>query len=143
MLVSLILCLATLQTPDSKLLIEAGKNLGVQSVKTGKYNDVVQEEAQQYADYMARICRQDGHGGWNNRMNRLIRRFPGHRFQEITAESWSWQDNKTSSFEMYKCWRQSSGHWFVANGRADIYGYAMCKGRNKVFYGVGIIGRRR
>lgn len=131
------------QSSDSKLIIEAGKEMGVQSIKSGRYDQTLQDEAEQYAKQMAEICRQDGHGGWDRRMNRLIKKLPQYSYQEITAESWSWQDNKASAPEMFKCWRQSPGHWSVANGNCAVYGYAMARGRNNIYYGVGIVGKRR
>ena len=143
MLQALILALAMFQTPDSKLMIDAAKKVPVKSVTTGEYHEKLQEIAQEYAEQMAAQCRQDGHAGWDRRTSRLRSRLPQYTYQEITAESWSWQDNRASSHEMFHCWRQSPGHWSVANGPANVYGYAMARGRNKIFYGVGIIGRRR
>lgn len=139
---TLILLLALSITPDSQLVIDAGKQLGVQSIRTGTHDPTLQFYAEQHAAYMASVGIQ-GHQGWDGRFNRLNAYKPGYLFQEIAAESWPWQDQKESAPEMFKSWRQSPGHWAAANGRCDLYGYAMARGRNGIYYGCGIVGRRR
>jgi len=139
----LLICLTLSQSPDAALVIEAGTAINVRSITTGTNDPVLQLYAQQHADRQARQCRQ-GHQQWDRRYRELAIRLPLHAdFTEIAAESWPWQTREQSAPEMFTCWRHSPGHWRVANGSCAIYGYAMARGRNGIWYGCGITAQRR
>lgn len=130
---------ALCQNADSQLVIDAGRRIGVASLATGKLDQTLQAAAESHAAYMARVCVQ-GHQFWDERCQQLVQRMPHCRgFQEIAAESWDRNTREESGPEMFNSWRQSPGHWSVANGRCDLWGYAMAKGRNGIWYGCGIV----
>jgi hypothetical protein len=124
------------------LMVEAGQRLGVASIRTGRRDPLLERLAQGYANYMAARNAQGFHEGWSERYATATEALRDYSaFREISAESWPWQNEVQSATEMFTSWRQSPGHWSVANGPCRIYGYAMARGRNGTFYGVGIIGR--
>lgn len=129
-------------TPNSELIINAGKDWQAKSIQSGKMNNVLQKYAEQHADRMARAGR-GGHHNWETRFHELERALPEYTgFQEVAAESWPWQNANQSASEMFNCWRQSS-HWKVVNSKCSIWGYSMAKGRNGIHYGCGIIAHRK
>jgi len=89
----------------------------------------------EHADYMARVCRQ-GHQNFQHRFDQVQREL-GMTATEICAESWPWQAQDTPqdlAREMYKCWRQSRGHWAVASRKHTYAGGYLSQGRNGVWY---------
>ena len=43
-----------------------------------------------------------------------------------------------ATYEMYRSWKLSAGHWSAVNGHCRYYGYAMRLGSNGVWYACGI-----
>lgn len=128
---------------DARLVINAGKTIGVQSIKSGKNNQTLQTMAENAAKFQADRCCQ-GHFNWEGRFHWLERNLPEFNdFQEVCAESWPHNNQQEAAFEMFKSWRSSPGHWRAVHSNCHAYGYAMKKGRNGIFYGVGIFARRR
>lgn len=128
------------------LLIAEGRRIGVRSIATGEQDPIIQEMVERYADHLASIGYQDGHRGFEHRYQELCRKLPGYsNFQEITTESWPDKSSEEEgAFEAWNSWRQSPGHWSVANGECALWGYAMsfCQ-RNTTWYAVGICADRR
>lgn len=134
-------CLLVAITPESQLVIEAGKDVG--SIKTGTMDPTLQKYAEEHAQRMARANR-GGHHNWDQRFHELENKLPEYYdFKEVAAESWPWQNDKESAPEMFKCWRQSPGHWQTVNSRCAIWGYSMARGRNGIYYGCGIVAQRK
>ena len=126
--------------PESRALIEAVRRTGARSVQ-GRLDPEIVQMALRYAQKMARQGRQDGHAGWNGRFQYLLSQGGGGGMpSEITAESWNFLGDslETHAQSCVESWLQSPGH------RADMmkfhgrYGYAMARGRNGVYYAVGI-----
>lgn len=134
----------------SETLIAAGRRynngVGVLSLLTGQQDDTLQLVVEKYAEHLATIGYQDGHAGFNARLRYLMRQLPEFtNFQEITTESWPDKNSEDEgAFEAWNSWRQSPGHWSVANGECAIWGYAMayCR-RNRRWFPVGICADRR
>jgi uncharacterized protein YkwD len=64
-------------------------------------------------------------------------------FAEICAESWDRQANDTMlelGEEMFRCWKQSEGHWKVASMKHKYFGCNMKKGKNGIYYCCIIVG---
>jgi len=138
---ALTVCLAL--TAANQVLIQTGRALRVQSIVTGQPHPLLQKAAEEHAAYQARVGVQ-GHQGWNQRVQYLMRALPDcHEFREVANESWPGQDVTAAASEMYHSWRQSPGHWSAVNGRCGYYGYAMVLGRNNVWYACGIFTDRR
>ena len=126
--------------PESRALIEAVRRTGARSVQ-GRLDPEIVQMALRYAQKMARQGRQDGHAGWSGRFQYLLSQGGGGGMpSEITAESWNFlgESLETHAQSCVESWLQSPGH------RADMmkfhgrYGYAMARGRNGVYYAVGI-----
>lgn len=99
--------------------------------------------ALRHARYMAKHQWQQ-HQHWDARYAELVRTTPEYRgFVEIVAQSWPWNNREQAAAEMFNSWRQSPGHWRVANGICDAYGYSMAVGTNGIWYGAGITARKR
>ncbi len=116
------------------------------SLLTGQRDDTLQLVVERYAEHLANIGYQDGHAGFKGRYQYLCRQLPDFtNFQEITTESWPDKNSEDeAAFEAWNSWRQSPGHWSVANGECALYGYAMsyCR-RNRKWFPVGICADRR
>jgi hypothetical protein len=119
--------------------------VGVRSILSGTQDETLQAMAERHADYQARVGRQ-GHQNWNRRFQELVRALPGYtNIQEIAAESWPDKSGEDeAAWEMFNSWRQSPGHWSVANGECAIWGYAMafCQ-RKTTWYAAGCCADRR
>lgn len=127
-------------TPN-QLLIQVGRRRGVLSIKTGVWNATLQSMAQRHAKYQARVQKQ-GHQNFDERYQELVRALPGYKgFQEIANESWPGQNQEDAAEEMYISWRKSPGHWSVCNGKCAIWGYAMSRGANGIWYAAGLVGQ--
>lgn len=132
------------QTADDQEVLKQAYAWNVTNVHTGKPDATLMAYAKANADYQAKIGVQ-GHHNWENRFQRLLVIMPEYcGFQENVAESWPWQQSREAgAWEMFKSWSQSKSHWETANKPCAIYGYAMSKGRNGIWYGCWIIGQRR
>ena len=134
-----VLLLAAL-TPNEQL-VQAGRDLQVQSIITGQPHPVLQSEAEAHAAYQAAVHHQ-GHQGWNQRYARIRPQIPEcHTFSEVANESWPSQDQEAAAKEMYRSWKLSAGHWSAVNGSCRYYGYATCLGSNSVWYACGIFAQ--
>jgi len=122
-------------------LIEAGNAFpGVQCLD-GMLHLLLQELAQGHADYMARV-KQQGHQNFSQR-HTTIRDELGMRAAEICAESWDRQREAPLdeiAREMFRSWRQSPGHWAVVCTPHDLYGAAMSRGANGIWYACILVG---
>ena len=97
--------------------------------------------AVEFADWMAKHRGQGAHHGFQKRYDQ-IKEETGMGATEITAESWIWQEDCNQDElweEAVKCWKQSPGHWRVANKVHKAVGSAMKKGRNGIWYFVAIV----
>jgi len=126
----------------NQVLIQTGRDLGVQSIRTGRQHPILQQKAQEHAAYQARVQVQ-GHQGWARRVAELQRLMPDcHEFKEVANESWPGQDVPAAAKEMYRSWKLSPGHWSAVNGRCTYWGYAMVRGTNGVWYACGIFANK-
>lgn len=122
-------------------IVQAGKSMGVASIRTGRSHPVLCGLAEFNAKAMAARGYQGNHPGWDARCEYARQHAGSYEYSEITAESWPGQNETQSATEILNSWRQSPGHWSVANGRCKIYGFGMARGRNGIYFGVGIIGK--
>jgi hypothetical protein len=100
-------------------------------------------EATAASAYQAKIGVQ-GHHHWERRFHKINRKLPNHLWAcEVCAESWPRQGMLESAIECVRCWRLSSGHWSAVKADQPRYGYDMRRGRNGIWYGTGIFGKRR
>lgn len=105
-------------------------------VQWSEPNAFLEQLAKEHANYMASVCVQ-GHQGWDSRSARVMQSGLGSTAAEIAAESWEWQRNDSMNdlgWEMFKCWRQSSGHWECASRQHRYWGGWMAQGRNGIWY---------
>jgi hypothetical protein len=92
------------------------------------------------AAYSARLqaaALRQGHHQWDQRRAELLRMTGANDVAEICAESWPEQADAGSEAlwtEMFRCWRQSPGHWSVAGRKHRLYGAGMERGENGVWY---------
>lgn len=136
---ALILFLVLGMTPNEQL-IDAGRDLQVSSIMTGQQHPTLQKMAESVASMQASIKWQY-HWEWNQRFDQLQNTFPGMICKEVVNESWPGQDQEAAAREMYRSWERSSGHWSGVNGPCKYYGYAMCRGKNGVWYACGIFAK--
>lgn len=127
---------------DSDLITAAGRQYGVRSIATGKQEANLQKLADEHAAYMARV-RIMGHQGFDRRFQIANQVFPDYEIAEVAAESWPWNSRTEAATEMFNSWRQSPGHWRTVNGECVWFAYSMAKGSNGVWYGCGLVARRR
>ena len=100
------------------------------------HDPVLDMFAQAHAQRQAACCCQ-GHQGFERRAAKLLAVLPGRRVAEICAESWRHQANCTEAelwAEAVRCWRQSPGHWSVADRRHWRIGCGLAKGENQIWY---------
>ncbi len=84
-----------------------------------------------------------GHHNWESRFHRINARLSGGLTStEVCAESWPGQSLVDAAIECVNSWRQSPGHWSAVRRRHSVFGYDMKRGRNGIWYGTGIFGRR-
>jgi hypothetical protein len=142
-LILAIIVLSTIEPTPDDVLLQAGRDIKVRSILTGRRHPVLQKMAEEQAAYQARIQKQ-GHWNWKQRVKVLYRDMPDcGAFGECVAESWKNQSTEDAAKEMYHSWKQSPEHWKAINGRCDYYGYAMAKGRNGVWYSCALFGHKR
>ena len=131
-------------TQANCLLLEAGRQIGVLSLATGRNHEVLQQAAEFHAQYQADRGVQ-GHQDWDRRYRQLVELMPDcNEFRECCAESWDWNTMEEAAPEMFKSWRQSPGHWSAINGRCSFCGYAMALNERKnVWYACAILANLR
>lgn len=109
----------------TSLLVQTGRRWGVQSLRTGVEHPILLAAARSHAIYQAKVGVQ-GHQDFDDRVDVLFKTLPAYTtFREIVAESWENRDEATAAEEMFESWQSSEEHWAAANGRCDLYGYAM------------------
>jgi hypothetical protein len=102
----------------------------------------LQQLADEYADYMAAHCTQGGHQGFPRRYDR-IKKEMGLAANEITVESWPWEESMDTD-ELWRCavrdWRQSEGHARVVDQVHKALGAAKRKSeRNGIWYFICLV----
>jgi uncharacterized protein YkwD len=93
--------------------------------------------ATRHAKYQA-DHRQQGHQLFAERVAELRKTMGNSTFAEIAAESWAEQKDdspRALGDELFKCWKQSPGHWSVASKKHVFFGADMAMGSNGVWYG--------
>jgi len=122
-------------------LVDGGNVFNGGNVQKSEPREILIEAAGKHAQYQADRQLQ-GHQLWDRRYRELQAKMPGYGFAEIAAESWKWQQHesmKALGYEMFKCWKYSSGHWRVASKRHKYWGGAMAMGRNGIWYACIIV----
>lgn len=117
-------------------LIEAGKVFAGAHVCESEQNSILMEMATRHARYQADHNSQ-GHQLFQIRVEELYHTLGQYKYAEIAAESWPWQAEASMlelGNEMFKCWRQSPGHWGVASKKHKYFGADMCKGSKGLWY---------
>lgn len=125
-----------LLTPSQTGLIEAGKVFLGAHVCESEVHPLLMEMATRHANYQA-SHQQQGHQLFSQRVDELSRTMGSYAYAEIAAESWNWQVNDTMlelGAEMFKCWKQSPGHWDVASKKHRYMGGDVAKGNNGIWY---------
>lgn len=123
------------------VLVNAGISEGVRCFRGSGENYYLTRAAKGHAHYMAKHRRQ-GHQNWDIRKGTVMRQTEYlYKIEEVCAESWPGQDRHSAAKEMFNSWRQSPGHWQAINKPCKIYGFAMARGDNGVWYGCGLVGR--
>jgi len=104
------------------------------------FTPLLADECASHAEYQAELGVQ-GHHDWETRFHRIAGRLgEGQVPQEVCAESWPGQTLWDAARECVRSWRQSPGHWNAVRTPHPVYGFDMKRGRNGVWYGVGIFG---
>lgn len=125
----------------TKGLIEAGRDFPGARIVESELHPALMAAAADQAAFQARIGQQ-GHQNFGYRSAKARQDTGCSKVAEICAESWAWQANDTMvalGHEMWKCWRQSSGHWSVASTRHRYYGIDMAQGGNGIWYACAIV----
>lgn len=128
----------------NRLLIDAGRAIGVRSILSGTQHDILQVLASTHAGYQAQVGKQ-GHQGWDSRYKTLAYAMPEcSEFKEVCAQSWDWNTMQEAAPEMFNSWRQSPGHWSAVNGRCSFWAYAMSLNeKQNIWYACGIFANLR
>jgi len=128
-------------TPTQSGLIEAGKVFPGAHVCESEIHSTLMEMATRHALYQATKNTQ-GHQFFQQRVEELYHTMGQYAYAEICAESWKWQEHDTMlalGKEMFKCWKQSPGHWSVANKKHKFFGADMAKGSKGIWYSCIIV----
>lgn len=128
-------------SPSAIGLIASGNKYPGANVCKSEPNAILMAMAERHAKYQASICKQ-GHQNFDKRCAELRQTFGNFEYAEICAESWPKQANQSMEalgWEMFKCWRQSPGHWSVACKRHRYFGASMAQGRNGIWYACIIV----
>jgi fermentation-respiration switch protein FrsA (DUF1100 family) len=78
-----------------------------------------------------------GHHNWDRRFQALVATGLAKTFGEINSESWKRQeDNNPVELwtEAFRAWKQSKGHWGVASKRHALFGAALEKSSQGLWY---------
>jgi len=97
---------------------------------------VLDEAAMESAKLQAERNEQ-GHHDWAQRRSKIVATSGYASIEEICAESWPEQrdaDDETLWTEAFISWKQSPGHWRIANTRWRAYGRARAQGSNGIWY---------
>lgn len=122
----------------TQALVEAGKDYPICQSEWDGFLHVL---AYEHARYMASKELQ-GHQLFERRYN-LVKEELSLKATEICAESWKWQEFATYpelGQEMFKCWKQSPGHWAVVDKVHKKYGAGMVMGDNGIWYACILVG---
>jgi hypothetical protein len=104
------------------------------------FTPLLADECESHAEYQAELGVQ-GHHDWETRFHRIAGRLgDGQVPQEVCAESWPGQTLWDAAKECVSSWRQSPGHWNAVRTPHPVFGFDMKRGRNGVWYSVGIFG---
>jgi hypothetical protein len=126
-----------IQVSDAdKALYYAGFNYPGAKVCQSQVHNTLVQAAINHSKYMA-SCGVQGHQFFSQRVAQLTQSMGGYRYAEICAESWQEQANASGQalgYEMFKCWRQSPGHWSVASTVHRFMGAGMTRGKNGIWY---------
>jgi len=128
-------------TPTQMGLIDAGRIFPGVHVCESALNSILMEMATRHALYQADKNTQ-GHQLFDQRVKELFKTLGQYAYAEICAESWKWQENESMMVlgqEMYKCWRQSTGHWSVASEKHVYFGADMAKSKKGIWYACIIV----
>lgn len=127
---------------DAEGLIKGGQKFPGARVCFSTPHPILMELASRHAQYMA-STRTQGHQNFNARFQEAVGRLGDvYTAKEICAESWPWQANASMDvlgWEMFKCWRQSAGHWSVAGNQFKYFGAAMARGTSGIWYACIIV----
>jgi hypothetical protein len=121
----------------SRLLIEAGRKIGVLSITQALPHSLLMALALKHAVYQADV-RKQGHQGFDQRAADVMRQWPGAEVSEIANESWPKAGVESAAAEAYDSWRQSAGHWKACNSPHTYFGYGMALGSNGTWYSCGL-----
>lgn len=120
-------------TPEAQGLADAGFPGAM--VCQSPPHPLLMELAAKHAMHMARV-RLQSHRGFGARFAQLRKEGLGDA-AEICAQSWARQADDTMQqlgYEMFKCWKQSPGHWTVASRTHKYWGGGIARGRNGIVY---------
>jgi acetyl-CoA carboxylase carboxyltransferase component len=128
-------------TPTQEGLISAGKVFPGAHVCESQIHPDLMKMATRHAKYQA-DHRQQGHQLFASRVAELRKTMGNSTFAEIAAESWREQSGDSTRAlgdEMFKSWRQSSGHWSVASKKHVFFGADMAMGSDNIWYACIIV----
>jgi hypothetical protein len=126
----------------TELLIKAGQSLDVLSMKTGVCHPLLQQVAQEHADWQAQHD-QMGHHAWGGRSHKLFVALPEFTgFREVAAYS-GYRAPQVAK-NLFESWRKSPDHWVWVNGPCAIWGYAMAQSKKTgLWYACAIFADRK
>jgi len=126
-------------------LVKAAKLYNNVHFYEGQRHNLLVRLAEDYSNQMASINSQSyrgvGHFGVEKRYAE-IRNKLGLRGNEVTAESWSWKYNYPIDIiakEMFDSWNYSSGHWAIVSKPHKLYGDAIAKSKQGIYYATIIV----
>jgi len=120
----------------SEALIEAGLRFEGAHICESQPHPLLMQLCSSHTQYMVDY-KQLGHQNFQERWD-TINRILGVSAAEIAAQTWDRQRNDTLEAvadEMFKCWRQSTGHWRIASVKHKFFGGDMCQNEeNGIWY---------
>jgi len=117
------------------LRVAASAFEGVQ-VHLSQWSKVLAESAERNSRMCATKFR-GGHHLWDKRFQELVETGLAKSFGEINSESWKRQEHETPVelwTEAFRAWRQSKGHWGVASKCWPLFGAAIRKSTQGLWY---------
>ena len=97
------------------------------------------EAATEHCRRQASLQRQ-GHQRWEARFPQIWAAVGGEPPIEVCAESWSDEPLLTACLGCVHAWRQSGGHWRAVTRAYPLFGYDICRGKDRIWYATGIFG---